>query len=207
MTDEEKISLLALMISDIPGNPYYPIFTEDQYLQFLKLSKGKVEKAVVYAAISACMIIGSSYTREVIGDLQLTNNSGANYMKALELLIKNNGTSLPDGLMPWSASVPSYNKLLDFARCDCDDPRRRRPPLSNEYEKWVRDLDKDVYNLNTTTETIRVDLDDVSSKVESLIDSSTETSLTLSQAVTDISDLKDSDTRLTLEDLYRGDNS
>lgn len=35
MTDDDKISIIALMIGDIPGGPYYPLFTEDQYRQFL----------------------------------------------------------------------------------------------------------------------------------------------------------------------------
>lgn len=156
MTDEEKASLLALLISDIPGNPYYPIFTAVQYGQFLMMAKGSVERAVVPAAISASMIIGSDYTREVIGDLQLASSSGSNYLKALEMLIKNKGKSLPDGLMPWSASVPSYNKLLEFARCDCDDPRLRRPAIAPAYEQWVRDLDKGLKDVNAEVDAVEV---------------------------------------------------
>lgn len=193
MTDEEKASLLALMISDIPGNPYYPIFTPEQYAQFLLMAKGSVERAIVPAAITASMIIGSDYTREVIGDLQLGRNAGANYLKALEMLIKNKGKSLPDGLMPWSASVPSFNKLLDFARCDCDDPRlRRQRELSSPYEQWVRDIDTslketkvDVDVLQDDTVALRSDLSNVTVEVTSLRTDVDNIQPQLSQAVTD----------------------
>lgn len=193
MTDEEKASLLALMISDIPGNPYYPIFTPEQYAQFLLMAKGSVERAIVPAAITASMIIGSDYTREVIGDLQLGRNAGANYLKALDMLIKNKGKSLPDGLMPWSASVPSFNKLLDFARCDCDDPRlRRQRELSSPYEQWVRDIDTslketkvDVDVLQDDTVALRSDLSNVTVEVTSLRTDVDNIQPQLSQAVTD----------------------
>lgn len=195
MTDEEKASLLALMISDIPGNPYYPIFTPEQYAQFLLMAKGSVERAIVPAAITASMIIGSDYTREVIGDLQLGRNAGANYLKALDMLIKNKGKSLPDGLMPWSASVPSFNKLLDFARCDCDDPRlRRQRELSSPYEQWVRDIDTslketkvDVTELQDDSQALRSDLGTVTVEVTSLRTDVDNIQPRLSQVITDTS--------------------
>lgn len=195
MTDEEKASLLALMISDIPGNPYYPIFTPEQYAQFLLMAKGSVERAIVPAAITASMIIGSDYTREVIGDLQLGRNAGANYLKALDMLIKNKGKSLPDGLMPWSASVPSFNKLLDFARCDCDDPRlRRQRELSSPYEQWVRDIDTslketkvDVTELQDDSQALRSDLGNVTVQVTSLRTDVDNIQPRLSQVITDTS--------------------
>lgn len=168
MTDEEKASLLALLISDIPGNPYYPIFTAVQYGQFLMMAKGSVERAVVPAAISASMIIGSDYTREVIGDLQLASSSGSNYLKALEMLIKNKGKSLPDGLMPWSASVPSYNKLLEFARCDHDDPRFMRPVIAPAYEQWVRDLDKGLKDVNAEVDAVELTITSQGESITSL---------------------------------------
>lgn len=190
MTDEEKASILALMISDIPGNPYYPIFTPEQYAQFLMMAKGSVERAVVPAAISASMIIGSDYTREVIGDLQLGRNAGANYLKALEMLIKNKGKSLPDGLMPWSASVPSFNKLLDFARCDCDDPRLRRPEMAPAYEQWVRDLDKGLKDANVEIDANETAITDVSNRVSINTTSLTTLEARVSDSESDIVELK-----------------
>lgn len=120
MTDEEKISLLALMIGDIPGSPYYPLFTEEQYGQFLSMASGTVNIAVVFAATSASFIVAGESTREVIGDLQLANNTGTNYLKALDYLIKNTNKIPPPNLMPWVAGADSceVNKLLDFTRCD-----------------------------------------------------------------------------------------
>ena len=129
------------MIGDVEGSPYYPLFTQDQYGQFLMMSKGSVSGAVQSAAISASMVIGSDYTREVIGDLQLSRNAGTNYLKALDYLIKNSKATIPDKLMPWIGGN-GKNKLLDYARCDCEEvcPPRMAP----EYEAAYRELKKDL---------------------------------------------------------------
>jgi hypothetical protein len=120
MTDAEKISLLALMIGDIPGGPYYPMFTSTQYTQFLTASKGNVSRAAVMAAISAGYIVSSESSREVIGELQISSSTGSNYLKLLDYLIATAGKVPPDNLMPWFAGADTCdrNKLLDFKRCD-----------------------------------------------------------------------------------------
>lgn len=126
MTDEEKISLLALMLGDIPGGPYYPMFTSEQYMQFLKAAGGNVNQAAVYAAMSASFYVGGESTREVIGDLQLSSSTGSNYLKTLDYLIKTVGKVPPANMMPWVAGLDSCekNKLLEFSRCDKPGPFR-----------------------------------------------------------------------------------
>lgn len=120
MTDEEKISLLALMIGDIPGGPYYPMFSEEQYKQFLALGKGNVNRAAVYAAMSAAFFVSGESSREVIGELQISNSTGTNYLKLLDYLIATTGKVPPDNLMPWFAGADQCdrNKLINFSRCD-----------------------------------------------------------------------------------------
>lgn len=120
MTDEEKISLVALMLGDIPGGPYYPMFTPEQYTQFLTLAKGNVNQAAVYAATSASFIVSGESSREVIGDLQISSSTASNYLKTLDYLLKTAGRVPPDNLMPWFSGADSCdrNKLLEFRLCD-----------------------------------------------------------------------------------------
>lgn len=120
MTDEEKISLIALMLGDIEGGPYYPMFTPEQYKQFLTLGRGDVNRAAVYAAISAGYFVAGESSREVIGELQVSSSSSSNYIKLLDYLIGNAGKVPPTGLMPWfaGADTADKNKLLDYSRCD-----------------------------------------------------------------------------------------
>lgn len=120
MTDEEKIALLALMIGDIPGGPYYPMFTEEQYKQFLVLGKGNVNRAAVYAAMSASFFVSGESSREVIGELQISNSTSANYLKLLDYLIATTGKVPPDSLMPWFAGADQCdrNRLINYNRCD-----------------------------------------------------------------------------------------
>lgn len=120
MTDEEKISILALMIGDIPGGPYYPMFSEEQYKQFLALGKGNVNRAAVYAAMSAAFFVSGESSREVIGELQISSSTSTNYLKLLDYLIATTGKVPPDNLMPWfsGADKCDQNKLINFTRCD-----------------------------------------------------------------------------------------
>lgn len=118
MKYKDKIPHVALMLGDIEGSPYYPLFTDEQYNQFLTMSKGDVNGAVVSAAISASFIVSSEATREVIGDLSISKSTGSNYLKALDYLIKNTNKQIPAGLMPWVGGLGERNKLLDFRLCD-----------------------------------------------------------------------------------------
>lgn len=120
MTDEDKISFIALMIGDINGGPYYPMFTPEQYQQFLTGASGNVNQAIVLAAMSGTFLVSGESTREAIGDLQMSSNTAANYLKTLDYLIKTVGKLPPSNLMPWIAGLDSceVNKLLDFSRCD-----------------------------------------------------------------------------------------
>lgn len=118
MTDDEKVAMIALMLGDIEGSPYYPLFSTEQYKQFLLMGKGSVNTAVVSAAISASFIVSSESTREVIGDLSISRSTGAGYLKALDYLIKSTNKQIPAGLMPWVGGLGEKNKLLDFRLCD-----------------------------------------------------------------------------------------
>ena len=120
MTDDEKIALLALMIGDIPGGPYYPMFTPEQYGQFLKLGRGNVNQAAIYAAMSAAYFVSGESSREVIGELSISSSTSGNYVKLLDYLIATAGKVPPENLMPWFAGADECdrNKLLDFSLCD-----------------------------------------------------------------------------------------
>lgn len=152
MTDEEKRQMIALMLGDIAGSPYYPLFTDAQYGQFLAMGKGSVNSAVVFAAISASFIVSSEATREVIGDLSISKSTGTNYLKALDYLVKNAKSQIPANLMPWVGGLGERNKLLDFRLCDrkplvCDTQPRARPPCpspSNDLAVALKDTNLNV---------------------------------------------------------------
>lgn len=120
MTDYEKIQMIALILGDIDGGPYYPMFTPEQYGQFLKLGKGNINKAIMYAAISATYFVSSDSSREQIGELSISNSGGTSYLKLLDHLKSTVGRLPPDGLMPWVAGADdeTRNKLLDYKLCD-----------------------------------------------------------------------------------------
>lgn len=115
-----KISFLALLIGDIEGGPYYPMFTEEQYRTFLTAAKGDVSKASVLVAISAGFMVSGESSREQIGELSISSSTASNYLKLLDYLVKNAGKTPPPFLMPWfgGQDKPDRNKLLDLKLCD-----------------------------------------------------------------------------------------
>lgn len=122
MTDDEKIAFIALMLGDIPGGPYYPMFTPEQYESFLKAANGAVSRAIMLAAISASYQIAGESSRETIGELSISRSTSANYLKLLDFLQKEVGKIPPPSMMPWFAGMneKDCNKLLDYNRCDDD---------------------------------------------------------------------------------------
>lgn len=119
MTDEEKIALIALMIGDSPESPFHPLFTEEEYLQFLTYAGGDVNRAVRLAAISASMMLSGISSRERTGDIEVWNELSRNYLRALAMLIDNSNATIPDRLIPWSHSIP-LDGLTSIRICDDD---------------------------------------------------------------------------------------
>lgn len=135
--DLEKIAIIRLVVGDVQGSPFYPIFQDSEYLQFLSLSNGNVKKAILWAATSASMMLSGMNSREKTGDITVWNDSANNYLKALRLLMDTQSKfDIPENLMPWSSGyikdVCSYvnnpahvvNPLLSISTCDkyrCND--------------------------------------------------------------------------------------
>lgn len=119
------VQQVNLLIGNVPANPFYPIYSDEEIQQFLDLSGQNVYKAARLAAISASFIIASFSTREVTGDIEVWSEYGKNYLAALNNFIKDPTLLIPDGLFPWSAnSCPS--KLMNIEVCDGDNCREAR---------------------------------------------------------------------------------
>ena len=114
------IQQVNLLIGNVPANPLYPIYTDEEIQEFLDLNNQDVYKAARMAAISAAFIISSYNTREITGDIQVYNEYASRYLDALKYFIENPDTIIPSGLFPWSANTSPCNKLMDIEVCDGD---------------------------------------------------------------------------------------
>lgn len=128
------IESVRLLIGDIPGSPFYPLYTDEQIQEFLDLSNQNIQQAARLAAISASFILAGWSTRERTGDIEVWNSLSSQYLKTLENVINNPGLDLPNGMMPYAggiswADVCANNQNLDNVRsrltqiktCDSDD--------------------------------------------------------------------------------------
>lgn len=116
------VQQVNLLIMNVPSNPFYPIFSDEEIQQFLDLNNQNVYAAAKMAAISASFAIAGYSTRERTGDIEVENNYSKNYLTALGNFINNPSTLIPMGLMPWSANkCPS--KLMSIEVCDGDNCR------------------------------------------------------------------------------------
>lgn len=125
LTDLEKQALVALLIGDIEGTPFYPLLTPEQYQMILDTVSGSVQDAVKTAAITVSMIVAGYSTREQIGDFVIVNDYAQTYLKSLEFLMKNPANRLPANLMPWSASTGECQIQLLKTIPDCCPQRFR----------------------------------------------------------------------------------
>lgn len=105
ISNEESLALLALLIGDIEGTPFHPLFSREQYQLILDNSQGRIQDAVKTAAISASMVVAGFSTKEQIGDFVIVNEYAQAYLKSLNFLMKNPANRLPENLMPWSANT------------------------------------------------------------------------------------------------------
>lgn len=128
LTDGEKISLVRLLIGDIEASPFYPLFQDEEILQFLVVTNGSVVGASKFAAISASMILSGWSTRERSGQVEVWNSLSSNYLKALDYFINTSDKAIPNGLMPWGAGISKTE--MDEMLCD---PDRVRSKLIDVY--------------------------------------------------------------------------
>lgn len=128
------IESVRLLIGDIPGSPFYPLYTDEQIQEFLDLTNQNIQQAARLAAISASFILAGWSTRERTGDIEVWNSLSTQYLKALENVINNPILELPNGMMPYAggiswADVCANNQNPDNVRspltqiktCDSDD--------------------------------------------------------------------------------------
>jgi hypothetical protein len=116
------VEQVRLLIGDIPSNPFYPLYTDEEIQQFLDLTNQNVFQAARLAAISASFTVAGYSTRERTGDIEVENNYAKNYLAALGNFINNPTFAIPPGLFPWSANkCPS--KLMNIEVCDGDNCR------------------------------------------------------------------------------------
>jgi len=116
------VQQVNLLIGNVPSNPFYPIFTDEEIQQFLDLTNQNVYAAARMAAISASFTIAGYSSRERTGDIEVWNDYAKNYLAALGNFINNPTFIIPPGLFPWSANkCPS--KLMNIEVCDGDNCR------------------------------------------------------------------------------------
>jgi len=116
------VEQVRLLIGDVPNSPFYQLFTDEELQAFLDMTNQNVFAAARLAAIAASFQLAGWSTRERTGDIEVWSSLSTQYLKALDYLISNPGTLIPNGLMPWSAnSCPS--KLMNIEVCDGDNCR------------------------------------------------------------------------------------
>lgn len=125
LNNEESLALLALLIGDIEGSPFHPLFSSEQYQMILDNSKGRIQDAVKTAAITASMVVAGYSTKEQIGDFVIVNDYAQTYLKSLNFLMSNPANRLPENLMPWSANTGECQiKLLQTVPDCCPEQYR-----------------------------------------------------------------------------------
>lgn len=138
-TDEENILFIRMLIGDTEGSPFYPLFPDTYYRMTLDRLGGDLRSAAMSMAISASFQLTGWNTRERTGSIEVWNNMGENYLKALQFFVDNEGKRIPSGINPWAAGFdireecavrnnpyfPKSHKLTSIYTCDDEDPCKK----------------------------------------------------------------------------------
>ncbi len=127
-TEEQEVLALRvrLMIGDTASSPFYPLFQDEEILQFLEMNDWKIRPAIRMASIAASMQFAQYTYRERTGDIEVWNNISIQYQKALQNLINESSTAqLPDGLTPYFGGI-DWEVVSNYNT----DPNNVRSPLT-----------------------------------------------------------------------------
>lgn len=128
MTPEEleAISLIRILVGDVPSSLFYPVLTDEEILKILNLENGNVLRAARRVAISIAFALTSFPYRERTDSIDVWNNASIEYRKVLEAFIKESGeVNLPHNLKPYAAGI----SVADVNAAN-NNPDRNRSPLS-----------------------------------------------------------------------------
>lgn len=130
----DPIMAVRLLIGDVEGSPFYMLFSDEEIQFFLDQNGGNVQLAARMAAIAASFQLAGWNTRERVGDEEIWNSLSTQYLKALQNLIDNPISSIPNGMMPWAGGISwsdvcannsnpdnVRSPLTQIKTCDCDD--------------------------------------------------------------------------------------
>ena len=114
----DDILAVRYSVGDVSNNMFYPLLPDEAYEGFLTRTNNDIGQASKLAAVSISFMIAGWNSREQVGDLVITNDFARNYLRVLQTFLSTPSMILiPQSLFPWSASVDSSNKLLDFNFC------------------------------------------------------------------------------------------
>lgn len=116
---------VRLLIGDTTTSPFYQLFSSEEITYFLEANGNNVQAAARMAAISASFQLAGWTSRERCSDIEVWSNLSTQYLKALENLIKQPVSTLPNGLMPYAAGI-SWSDV----RANNANPDNVRPALS-----------------------------------------------------------------------------
>lgn len=101
----DPIMAVRILIGDTPTSPFYMLFSDIEIQFFLDQNNQNIQAAARMAAISASFQLAGWVSRERTGDIEVWSNLSTQYLKALENLIKQPVSTLPNGLMPYAAGI------------------------------------------------------------------------------------------------------
>lgn len=101
-----KISLMRIMLGDVPGSPFYPMLADEEYALILEMNNWDVKRAVRQAGFSILFYLTQVNYRERTGDIEVWNNASIEYRKALNDYLDDSGAGvLPPDLLPWAGGT------------------------------------------------------------------------------------------------------
>lgn len=104
--DQEKIlSMVKVLLGDIEGNPYYPMMTDEQYVEILEFFNWSWKKAIGNLGLSILAMSSGWNTRETVGLETIENNFNKNYQAYLNKLLDGVNSISQLNITPYAAGI------------------------------------------------------------------------------------------------------
>lgn len=102
---EKILNMVKILLGDIEGNPYYPMMTDEQYVEILEFFNWEWKKAISSLGLSILGMSSGWNTRETVGLETIENNFNKNYAAYLGKLLDNLTSVAQINITPYASGI------------------------------------------------------------------------------------------------------
>ena len=102
---EQILKMVKVMLGDVPGNPYSPLLSDEDYIIILEQFDWNWRRSVVILGMSIQAMSAGWNTRERVGDEEIESDFGKNFKNYLDALIADINSPRNFSITPYASGI------------------------------------------------------------------------------------------------------